>query len=171
MLLAKLEEGAVKLPPKTRDIYLYLPYRMLNIFPTVMQFGNLDLSTGQKERKIVFYPTQAISNDKGVLTFANGITFDAMRGILKIGDATKPVKYLVTTINTQDGNITATKQPYHADGEYVVVYMKSYGQFVVMDEEIFRSMYVQMFIMGHYDKSLFEPVVTSPYSRIYRLKI
>ena len=170
-LLAQLEEDTIKLPPKTRDIYLYLPYRMLNIFPTVMQFGNLDLSTGQKERKIVFYPTQAVSSDKGVLTFANGIIFDATRGTLKIGDATKPVKYLVTTTNTKEGNITVAKQPYRAEGEYVVVYMKSYGQFVVMDEETFHSMYVQMFIMGRYDKSLFEPVVTSPYSRIYRLKI
>jgi len=31
-------------------------------------------------------------------------------------------------------------------------------------------MYVQMFILGKYDKRFFEPVVLSPYTRIYRLK-
>jgi hypothetical protein len=48
--------------------------------------------------------------------------------------------------------------------------MQSYGQFVVMDNETLHSMYVQMFILGKYDKDLFELVVSSPYSKIYRLK-
>ena len=55
--MSELENGTYVLPKKTRDIYLYLPYRMLNIFPTVSVFGNLDLTTGKAERKIAFYPT------------------------------------------------------------------------------------------------------------------
>ncbi len=50
------------------------------------------------------------------------------------------------------------------------VYMQSYGQFVVMDNETFNSMYVQMFMLEKYDKTLFELVVSSPYSKIYKLK-
>jgi len=52
-----------------------------------------------------------------------------------------------------------------------MVYMKSYGKFVLMDMETFNSMYVQMFMLGKYDKNLFELVISSPYSRIYKLKI
>jgi dolichyl-diphosphooligosaccharide--protein glycosyltransferase/undecaprenyl-diphosphooligosaccharide--protein glycosyltransferase len=48
--------------------------------------------------------------------------------------------------------------------------MKSYNKFIVMDVETFNSIYVQMFILGRYDKELFELVVASPYSRIYKLK-
>ena len=48
--------------------------------------------------------------------------------------------------------------------------MKSYGRFVVVDRETFKSLYVQMFILGKYDKNLFELVVSSPYSKIYKLK-
>ncbi|HHD80612.1 MAG TPA: peptide-binding protein, partial [Campylobacterales bacterium] len=40
LLLSELENGIYELPKKTRDIYLYLPYRMLRIFPTVAVFGN-----------------------------------------------------------------------------------------------------------------------------------
>ncbi len=80
LLLSELENNAYTLPEKTRDIYLYLPYRMLNIFPTVAVFGNLDLMTGRAERKISFYPTSAVSNKDGVITFSNGITFDAKKG-------------------------------------------------------------------------------------------
>jgi len=40
-----------------------------------------------------------------------------------------------------------------------------------MNESVFNSIYVQMFLLGNYDKELFELVVKSPYTRIYRLKI
>jgi len=35
LFLAELDDTDYSLPEKTRDIYLYLPYRMMNIFPTV----------------------------------------------------------------------------------------------------------------------------------------
>ena len=170
ILLATLEDGAYKLPKKTRDIYLYLPYRMLNIFPTVAVFGNLDLITGKAERKISFYPTQAVSNKEGILSFRNGIIFDTKRGMIGLGKLEKSVKHFIVTQNTKEGKLHLQSQVYHADGEYSVVYMQSYGQFVVMDTETFKSTYVQMFMLEKYDKNLFELVVSSPYSKIYKLK-
>jgi len=170
ILLSELEDPNYKLPNKTRDIYLYLPYRMMRIFPTVGVFGNLDLTTGQAERKISFYPTQAVSNKEGVLAFSNGIIFDTKKGMLRLGQQEEALKYFIITQNTQEGKVQLQSQLYHADGEYVVVYMQSYGQFVVMDNETFNSMYVQMFMLEKYDKDLFELVVSSPYSKIYKLK-
>ncbi|MDM5263711.1 peptide-binding protein [Sulfurovum sp. XTW-4] len=171
LLLSELDSGTYAVPKKTRDIYLYLPYRMMRIFPTVAVFGNLDLTTGKEERKIAFYPTQAVSNKEGLLTFSNGIVFDIKRGVIKLGQQEKDVKHFIVTQNTKDGKLQLQSQVYHADGEYVVVYMKSYGQFVIMDSETFNSMYVQMFMLEKYDNNLFELVVSSPYSKIYKLKI
>lgn len=169
-VLSELESNAYNLPPKTRDIFLYLPHRMMNIFPTVAIFGNLDLTTGKALRKIAFYPTKVISNTKGILSFRNGVIFDAKQGMLTIGKDKKYVKNFIITQNTSDGKMQLHSQLYHVGGEYSVVYMKSYGQFVIMDTETFKSMYVQMFMLGKYDKNLFELVVASPYSRIYKLK-
>ncbi len=76
----------------------------------------------------------------------------------------------MVTQNTTEGNVQLQPKLYHADGEYAIVYMKSYGRFVVMDTQTFNSMYVQMFILEKYDKNLFELVVSSPYSKIYKLK-
>lgn len=171
ILLSKLEDPEYKLPKKTRDIYLYLPYRMMGIFPTVAVFGNLDLTTGKAERKILFHPTTAVSNKNGVLGFRNGITFDAKSGEITLGEEVNSVKYFVIAQNTQDGKVQSQQQLYQADGEFAIVYMKSYGQFVVMDMETFNSTFVQMFILGKYDANLFELVVSSPYSKIYKLKI
>ncbi len=171
VLLVELESNTYKTPQKTRDIYLYLPYRMLSIFPTVAVFGNLDLTTGEEERKIAFHPTSAIANKDGVITFANGITFDAQKGEIGLGEQTKQVKNFIITQNTQEGEVQLQSQLYHVDGEYAIVYMKSYNTFVVMDSETFNSVYVQMFMLQKYDSKLFELVVSSPYSKIYKLKI
>ena len=170
LLLSELENSNYPLPQKSRDIFLYLPYRMLNIFPTVAVFGNLDLTTGKRQRNIMFQPTYLTKNDKGILSFANNIIFDSKKGELHLGSMTQNVKYFIVTQNTNDNKIQLQSQLYHRDGKYVIVYMKSYNRFIVMDTEIFNSAYVQMFILGRYDKNLFELVVSSPYSRIYKLK-
>ena len=170
LLLSELESGSYKLPPKTRDIYLYLPYRMLRIFPTVAVFGNLDLTTGEPQKQIVFYPTTAKSNKNGIVTLRNGMVFDMTKGEIHIGSKKVPVKHFIVTQNTKDNHVKLRSQLYHMDGEYVVVYMQSYGQFIVMDSDIFNSTYVQMFMLEKYDKNLFELVVSSPYSKIYKLK-
>lgn len=170
LLLSELEDNTYELPKKTRDIYLYFPYRMLNIFPTVAVFGNLDLTSGQAERKISFYPTQAVSNKNGVRAFRNGIAFDAKNGKVMLGQEKVNVKNFIVTQNTKQGKVQLQSQFYHVDGKYAIVYMKSYNTFVVMDVETFKSTYVQMFILEKYDKNLFELVVSSPYSKIYKLK-
>ena len=171
LLLTELEDGSYVLPQKTRDIYLYLPYKMFNIFPTVSIFGNLNLKTGKAGRKFTFYPTFLAQKSKEIFKFRNGIVFDIQKGLIQLGKQRVDVKYFIVTQNTQDGKIQLQSQLYHAGGDFVVIYMKSYNRFVVMDTETFKSMYVQMFILGKYDKKLFELVVSSPYSKIYKLKI
>ncbi len=171
LYLEKLKNGLIKLPKKTRDVYLYLPYRLLNIFPTVMVFGNIDLTTGNPLRQPIFYPGGAVSSKKGIIVLNNGIIFDTRKGMVQIGNRSYKVRNFVITQNQQNGTIHLQKQQYNMDGKLTVVYLKSYGQFVVMDNQTFRSMYVQMFMLGKYDPKYFEPVVTSIYSRIYKLKI
>ncbi len=170
LLLAELENGTYAMPAKTRDIYLYLPYRMLRIFPTVSVFGNIDLLTGNKERELMFYPTAAIGQEGGILKFRNGIVFDSQKGEIILGQSKKEIKYFIIAQTKSDGTTALQTQLYHADGQYAVVYLKSYGQFVVMDIDTLNSMYVQMFMLGKYDRNLFELVVSSAYSKIYKLK-
>jgi dolichyl-diphosphooligosaccharide--protein glycosyltransferase/undecaprenyl-diphosphooligosaccharide--protein glycosyltransferase len=170
LMLDEMQDENYKLPAKTRDIYLYMPYRMLNIFPTVMLFGNLDLSTGKSLRKVMFYPTSLRQKRGTELQFANGIKFDAKRGEIILGTQAQKVRYFVSTQYNKSGKIVVQSQKYDKDAQFVVLYMKSYNRFIVMDIKTFGSMYVQMFVLGNYDKKLFELVVSSPYSKIYKLK-
>jgi len=170
-LLIQLDSSSYKLPPKSRDIYLYMPYRMLDIFPTVALFGNLDLTTGKPLRKMMFYPTTLAKKTNNILQFRNGIVFDMLKGTLTIGQNKQPIKYFIATQNTKNGEVKVQAQAYRNGSNIVVLYMQSYGKFIIMDTQTFNSMYVQMFILGKYDHKLFELVHASPYSRIYKLKI
>ena len=170
LVLEQLASDAYPVPKKTRDIYLYLPYRMMNIFSTVITFGNLNLVTGNAEHSSVFFPGSIAKSQGSVVQLDNGIVLDLKKGIAHIGANQAPLRELVTATYIKTGKIVTQKQPMHFDGTLVAVYLKSYGRMVVMDTRAFDSMYVQMFMLGRYDKKLFEPVVTSPYSRIYKLK-
>ena len=153
-----------------RDIYLYFPYRMLKIFPTVLTFGNLDLTTGKQLRNIKFFPSTAKSTSNGIVKLRNGISINTIEGKLTLGKQIKNIKYLISTNNTKNNEIRLQSKLFDVNGDYAVVFMKSYNMFVVMDIETFNSMYVQMFILGKYDKNIFELKVSSPYSKIYKLK-
>jgi dolichyl-diphosphooligosaccharide--protein glycosyltransferase/undecaprenyl-diphosphooligosaccharide--protein glycosyltransferase len=171
LMLSDIEDGTYRLPKKTRDIFIYLPYRMLDIFPTVVKFGNLDLLTGKTEYTAAFYPTFLTQQSKGIFAFRNGIVFNAHNGTLSLGRQKKEVKYFIVTQNTNTGEVKLQSQIYHIDGGFAVIFMKSYNRFIIMDMETFKSMYVQMFILGKYNKNFFDLVISSPYSRIYKLKI
>jgi len=168
--LAKLEDPNYQLPPKTRDIYLYMPLRMMNIFPTVSLFGNLDLTTGKKERRMMFFLAYARQQKGGKIIMDNGIIFDTKKGIIQQGQGSLRIKSLVTVQMGKDGHAIQQVYPFHRDATTMIIYMKDYQRFVILDQETFYSMYVQMFILGKYDKNLFELVVSSPYSKIYKLK-
>ena len=170
IFLQDLYKKDYKLPPKTRDIYLYLPYRMMNIFPTVMRFGNLDLTTGKKLRNPIYYPTSMVENSARIITFSNGTRFNTAKGVVEFGKQELPIQYVVATNNLPNGDIKMSKQFYNADGRYILLFLKNYGRFIFMDVQTFNSTYIQMFFLGKYDKELFKLVVSSAYSRIYKFK-
>jgi len=169
-LLKDLKKPDFKLPKKTRDIYLYMPYKMMRIFPTVGVFGNLNLKTGHKKRNIVFYSTHIAKQNGSQVMFANGIIFDMARGILKMGKQMQKVYKFDVVAFQPNGKSIKQSELKHIDGNYAVVFLKSYGIFVIMDRKTYESAYVQMFMLDNYDKNLFELVVSSPYSKIFKVK-
>jgi len=169
-LLREMKKSDFKLPPKTREVFLYMPMRMMRIFPTVGVFGNLNLKTGKPLRNIAFYPTRPVQQQGALVMLQNGILFDSAKGVLKIGQKTVKVYKFDQAVLDNKGTTQVNSALMHLDGEMAVVYLKSYGQMIVMDRETYNSAYVQMFMLGNYDKNLFELVVSSPYSKIYRVK-
>ncbi|HIM94485.1 MAG TPA: peptide-binding protein, partial [Campylobacterales bacterium] len=168
-LLKALKSDEYKLPPKTRDVFLFMPYKMMRIFPTIGVFGNLDLTTGEKERKIIFYPTSIAKKNGSKIELRNGIVYDMERGTLNIGSEKAKVNRFDVVEYRPKGKSVHESQINHIDGTLCVVFMKSYNSFVVMDKETYNSAYVQMFMLDNHDKELFDLVVSSPYGKSYRV--
>jgi dolichyl-diphosphooligosaccharide--protein glycosyltransferase/undecaprenyl-diphosphooligosaccharide--protein glycosyltransferase len=169
-LLNNLKKSNFNLPAKSRDIFLYLPFRMLNIFPTVGVFGNLNLKTGKKERDIIFYPTVATQQSGTKVFFQNGIVFDSKNGSLKLGKSVQKIYRFDQVKLGVNATPIVESGLMHLDGKFCIVNLQSYKKVIIMDRETYNSTYVQMFMLGKYDKELFELVVSSPYSKIYRVK-
>jgi len=158
-------------PKKTRDIYFYLPYRMLGIMPTVARFSDIDLMSGQTNRRPFIYQTNRFQDSKDVLNLGSGVLFNKKSGMLKIGNQEVPVKEFLITAYDKNRKLTRQRQSIHKDAKFYVVYMKSYNTFLVLDEDMLNSTYIQLFVFENYDESLFEPVILDPSSKVFKLKI
>ncbi len=173
--LEQLRYGDIDLPQATRDIYLFLPYRMLNILPTVMTFSNIDLESGQLYARAFFYQTSNYKDTEKMLSIGNSIKLDKATGKLHLNSAKGirevPLKAFYTIQNLKDGTVKVDKQQVDPTSGLSVLFMASYGKFLVLDDRYLNSLYIQMFVLGNYDRNLYEVVANSPYIKIYKQKI
>jgi undecaprenyl-diphosphooligosaccharide---protein glycotransferase len=165
-VLSSLEEDNFKLPPKSVDIYLYMPYRMFDIFPTIASFGYQNLKTGENTNDMQIMSATLQKQENGVLVLSNGFIVDLNNGTISSKNQSFPLKQF---IRVNDKNVQ-TKQEFNPDASYSIVYKDEMGTFYIADDKTFNSAFIQMFLVGNYDKNLFELVVSSPYSKIYKLK-
>jgi len=168
--LEQMKNQDFKLPSKSRDIYLYLPERMLNIFPTIAVFSNLDLLTGKQLRQPFFYVAQRFTDQGNILNLGNGITLDKTTSILSLGTQKTPIRRFVNVGYDKAGKLSKTVQNINPNSPISVIYMRNYNMFIVLDEQMYNSLYIQLFVLENYDKNLFEPVILSPYAKVYKLK-
>ncbi len=169
--LEQLRYGDAELPAKRHDVYFYLPLRMLDIFPTVKIFSNLDLKTGEAGPRPFFYTTQAFKNEGTEVRLGNGISLLKQEGALQIGQQKVAIRNFFQTQYDREGKLHVNQQLLDARSPISVIFMASYNRFLVLDESLLNSTYVQLFVFENYDKSLFEPVTMDPMAKVYRLKI
>jgi dolichyl-diphosphooligosaccharide--protein glycosyltransferase/undecaprenyl-diphosphooligosaccharide--protein glycosyltransferase len=170
LYLENLRYGEVEKLKKTRDVYLYFPLRMLDIFPTVKVFSNLDLDTGKKLATPFFYKTNYMKQSEKGIDLGSGLIFKQKEGLLSISNQEVPVKKVVTAGYQANGKLGIRQNSLHDNGSLIVLILQSYNTVVVMDEEMFNSNYIQMFFLENYDPEFFEPVIGSPWSKVYRVK-
>lgn len=161
---------SIDLPKKTRDIYLYLPWRMIDILSTVTLFSNLDLNTPDDRSQPFFYMATSLQDTGKTLELGNGICVNKEKNTISLGNQDVPIKsfYQVGYDSTQ--KLTINEQTISTEG-LNIIYLGSYGRFLIVDDFYLHSTYIQMFIFERYDKTLFEPVIIDPMTKIYKLKI
>ncbi len=171
LFIQMVNENAITPPPKSRDIYYYLPLRMFNIMPTVALFSSIDLSSGNEKDAPFLYALRPKGKQGSKLIFTNGLIFDIKTGELKTPQGIQKLGiFALSSITSPNKPPKSEIIQYDPNSNIVMLFMRDYNRVYLMDRELFDSSYVQMFALGRYDKSLFEPVVIDPLVHIYRLK-
>jgi len=171
--LTSLELPETKLPQKTRDIYLYLPKKMINIFPTVAKFSSIDLTSGKTITEPVFLVTRPIKKQGNIIELAYGksrFLFDLQKATIKAGNKELPISTFIVTHYDKKLKFHKNIQNLSFYG-FVVIYMESYNTFVILDQNTYQSTYVQLFMLENYNKKYYEPVLLTPFAKVYKLKI
>jgi len=164
-------EMEIRLPQKTRDIYLYLPYRMMDIYPTVKVFSNLDLNSGVEYKRPLFYVTRNFKNNNGMVHLGNNISLNLKDSSISIGRSKQPLRRFTSTQYDQKGKLQVQEKLMNFNAQISVIYMKNYNTFLVVDEQTYNSTYIQMMALERYDEKLFEQVLLTPHVKVYKLKI
>ena len=161
----------IKIPNKTRDIYFYLPYRMLNIYPTVSKFSDINLMNGDMKNPSFFYVSKTFRQNKNIVNLGRGVSFDLKDQSIKINNQKMPIKRFVKTSYNKDMKLQKEINISNSMASISVVYMSNYNMFLVLDEKAYHSLFIQLMVLEEYDKSLFEEVLLSPHAKVYKLKI
>lgn len=160
------------LPEKTRDIYLYLPKRMLNIFPTVSLFSNLDIRTGERYNRKYFSSNTYFKQVGRNIQLGDGSVILQDKGLIVLGGNQQiPIKSFYTVSYNKQQKIVKSEKRINPKGLLNIVYLPSYQMMLVMDDAMLNSTFLQLFIFENYNPEYFELVNASPYAKVYKLKI
>ncbi|MDL0088698.1 STT3 domain-containing protein [Campylobacter gastrosuis] len=163
--------NGVKIPPKTREIYYYLPDRMTYIYPTILQFSRLDLNSGKSWGDPLFLVFESYAqNEKGIDFGGGNILLNDFSTILinRINLSINTFFEVKTDENDKVVTLSVQNDP---NSNIFVVFMRDYGRFLVLDESMLNSTFIQLFVFENYDEKLFEPVILQGAAKVYRLKI
>ena len=169
--LQALNTSNIKLPQKTRDIYYFLPDRMMGIFSTIDAFSNIDILNGKSKARPYLFISKNFKENENIIDLGRGVKFHKKSWNIQLGKQMIPIKYFAITEydakNVLQKKILTINKNAHAS----VIFMKNYNQFLVLDDRMFNSTYIQLFVLENIDPDLFEPVILTPYAKVYKLKI
>jgi dolichyl-diphosphooligosaccharide--protein glycosyltransferase/undecaprenyl-diphosphooligosaccharide--protein glycosyltransferase len=157
----------IKLPKLKEDIYYFLPLRMFDILPTVAIFSSIDLKTGKKHQNF-FMQSNNFQQKSGFLFLDNGVKIDLSKKVIIFGRQIIPIKIFAVTQYDKKGKFHKLIQRVSNQG-LNIIFMKSYGKILIMDDRFFNSAFVQLFVFEN-GGGLFEPVILDPYVKVYKVK-
>jgi undecaprenyl-diphosphooligosaccharide--protein glycosyltransferase len=146
-------------------IYLFFTADMTGKYGAISKLGSWDIKNGGSKPR--GYQNLACNKITNVSMDCRGAKIDLKAG--KINNQV-PLKRMIFI---RDGQVLREQKFGHAQGYSLQILVA--GQQIVevqlIDEEVFRSNYNQMFLLGKYDREIFEETYNAfPFSRLYRFK-
>ena len=169
-IFAGLNSTDAQLPKSSHAKYIYMPARMIDIFPTIYSMSNKNLLTGEKSP----YTLYIGKNAKKIgpqWTLDNSIKINLETGMMNSpqGDI-KIAQYI--EVEPSNGakpktNVTLFKD---AASKISLVFFKSYNKIMLLDENALNSAFIKMFFFEEFDPNLFELRIRNNHAKLYRVK-
>ena len=173
-LLSDLDNTNYILPDKTCENFLFLPYEILRIFPTILSFSSRNLYFSENQLQ-----PQMGTRDPPMLILKNGrregssIIFDGnfrmdKRGTLRMyGQQNGVIPYGQIFEVSNDGQPAKLIQSINFDGLIIpsnsdslasrrLVFIKEFQELVVLSPETYRSEFARRFLLDQFDKKAYQ---------------
>ena len=171
-LLGELNDANASLPTKSRDVFLFMPYEILRIFPTILSFSSRNLyfpSSSSNSRNET--PMMILRNGRrqgSSLFFDGGHRMDR-KGVLKLLDADKSyvLPYGKMMAVGEDGQPAKVAGQLEVDGlritsnitkgvNRVAVFVKSKNELIILSPKTYRSTFAKRFILDQFDANAYQ---------------
>jgi undecaprenyl-diphosphooligosaccharide--protein glycosyltransferase len=166
--LEKFLSKKIILPKIKENIYYFLPFKMMNIFPTVSVFSSINIKNGKFYRHFFYKSSTMKKIGNNVIIVGRNIKLLLNKAILQIGNDLIPIKSIDVVRYNNKGQLIKNRQVFRSNG-FRVILMKSYGTILIMDDYYYYSTYIQLFVFDNYNKKLFKPVILNPLIKIYKV--
>lgn len=158
---------------QNRDIYIFIPYQLFALTPTIQQFSDIDLRSGKATftgAKLVQYYQVGQIDDEYVLD--DIVKFDEKSGIITEIESGKTMQVgAFHKIERVHNTLQMTPKRYNADKDALIaVFSAELGRFFLIDGRTNNSLLVQFFLYENYDRKLFKMIYKSPQSKAWKVK-
>jgi dolichyl-diphosphooligosaccharide--protein glycosyltransferase/undecaprenyl-diphosphooligosaccharide--protein glycosyltransferase len=161
---------ALPKPTLAQTVYMYLPYRMTALMPTIGKFSTLDIMDGSSSPMPFFFFTRHFQDTSEMLHLNQSISLEKANGTVHINDQRVPLARMVTTRYDEKGTLVREVQSLQEGAQLSLIYMAPYRAFLLVDEAMYQSTFVQLFVLEAYDARYFTPISQMPWAKIYKIQ-
>lgn len=142
----------------SKNIYIILPLRMLNIFPAVSSFSKINITSGETFKLGVFMLSQVYIDNKAY--FKNGIKLDTQSGYLTLNGDVIQVGEII--------DLKSNSKKILTDSKLVAIILKD-NRVLVCDREYLDSFYFKAVLFKNLDSRLFKEVLSNDSIIVYKV--
>ncbi len=171
LLNRELLRRDLKLPEKTRDVYIYIPQSIIRIARTVFLFSRRDITNGDSWGAPYYFGGDfKLEND--VFKFNESGKFEVFKKdvTFKVNDTGPHKLNKFVTISYPNNKFKKEVLEGDPNSKYYAIHLSNYGKIFVMEKAVYESTFVKLFMLEEYDPELFEPVSVNAWAKVYKLK-
>jgi hypothetical protein len=172
--LNELASSKIEIKPNSFDTYLYFPKQIITLYPAMDAFARTDLATGKLKNvdKYYFLSKKAVNlkKDNFIIIGKNIVYIKSKEQLFFTKqNAYMNIKAIYRVSYNKGRTFSVDVQHTRYSEGYTLISLDD-GRVLIADDVVFNSLIVQLGVLQNYDPKLFEPILLSTDTKIYRLK-